>query len=811
MVKYISFILLLSATLFADTTIQLQKGWQFIGFPTAINNSELFNHDKVDILWGYDASTQKWLGFSPDKEKQRKINQKYQPLTSISPWQGVWIHNNQAWELTLKESTQEDTNISLQKGWNLISLPQDITISPTLFKEDIVWKYDKEGWKIFSQDNNQNVAPPISKIESAEALWVKSSYAHTISLSEASSALHTFASKEAMETYIKEMVLNSYIPRYYNYPIIAIDTGGILLNDGELATPEVAQNSDVSANKAADATSTNLQESDVDESDILKHNGEHIFFYDRGKNIIHITTFVNLTTHQKSAITPITLPANTFLQALYIHGDKLIMISNEQRYYYFDQRKGIAADETSIPMPVKEEQERFTLTIYDISDIDNITPLSSTIIDGNYQNSRIIEDKLYLISQFYPRLKVEYPKILVKEKPCQSEVVSTIFYDDGRYIPTCGGNIYEDGKYYRYDYNHPIIKESYLIPTINKGEKDLITHDTFYAPHKLNQFPTITILSEFNINTNSFSSSRSIASYTNKLYASSKNLYLTSTSYPYYYDFQSFHEREMVYKFSLGENFGYQAKGFVEGVMLNQFSMSEKEDILRVATTSGNGWRGETQNSLFTLAQDGNKLEVIGSLSGLGKEGERIQGVRFLGDRGYVVTFRRTDPLYTLDIKDPTQPQKVGQLEVNGFSSYIHPVDENYILTLGRDASDTGQVGGFIVQLFNISNFAQPSLSDIKRYALNHYAFDAEYTPQAFVYRASDKLFGITYHDKEYAMMDIFQIDTNQGKLIQRDQLSLNPASYEHRGLIFNNQNQETFSTLFSGSYTQTKSLGALQ
>jgi uncharacterized secreted protein with C-terminal beta-propeller domain len=809
MIKHLSFILLLSATLFADISIKLEQGWQFIGFPTAINNQDIFNHDKVDILWGYDASTQSWLGFSPDKDKQRKINQKYQPLTTIAPWQGVWIHNNSQWELTLKEHPQEDTNITLQKGWNLISLPQDITISPTLFKEDIVWKYDHEGWKMFSGDKNKNIAPPISKIDSAEALWVKSPRTHTLSLSEASSTLHTFASKEAMETYIKEMVLNSYIPRYYDYPIITIDSG-IILNDGAVATPDVVQDSEAST-KAAEATSTNLQESDVDESDILKHNGEYIFFYDRAKNIIHITTFLNLATNQKSAITPITLPANTFVQALYIQGEKLIMISNEQRYYFFDQRKEIAADKTSIPMPVKEEQERFTLTIYDISNIDDITPLSTTLIDGTYQDSRIIQDKFYLISQFQPRLKVEYPKILVQEKPCQSEQKSALTYTNGRYIPMCGGDIYEDGKYYRYDYDHPIIKESYLIPTLNKGKEDLITHDTFYAPHKLNQFPTITILSAFDLNTNRFSSSRAIASYTNKLYASSKNIYLTSSSYPYYYDFHSFHEREIIYKFSLGEDFDYQAKGFVEGIMLNQFSMSEKEEILRVATTSGVGWRGETQNSLFTLSQHDNRLEIEGHLSGLGKKGERIQGVRFLGDRGYVVTFRQTDPLYTIDLTNPAQPQKVGSLEVNGFSRYIHPVDENYILTLGRDANDEGRLGGFIVQLFNISNFAQPSLSDIKRYALNHYAFDAEYTPQAFIYRASDKLFGITYHDRDQAMMDIFQIDTTQGKLIQRDQISLTPASYEHRGLIFDTQNQETFSTLFSGSNTKTKSLGALQ
>jgi len=807
MIRLISVLLFLVGTLVADTSIKLEKGWQFIGFPSNINDTSAFNNANVDIIWGYDAKTQAWLGFSPSLETSEKITSKgHKTLNDIQAWQGVWIHNKRDWSLTLKETTSPDANISLSQGWNLISLPTDMTISPTLFKDDIVWKYTNKAWQLFNQNRaNTDIAPPISKIESAEAIWVKSERTHTISLGAESSALHTFDSKSAMQAYIKEMALESYIPRFYDYGEIAV-TDDVALATG---APE-AVNDGATAKKAEDATGTNLQESDVDESDILIHDGEHIFFYDRAKNTINITNFVNLVAAQPSAITPITLPANTLLQAMFINGEKLIMISNEQRYYYLEKVLGVVADETSMPAPIKEEQETFSVEIFSISDINNIEKLSKTTIDGNFNNSRIVDTDLYVISQFSPRLTIKYPRIYIDTKKCEDEVTTMLAYEDGRYVPECGGQYYDNGRYYRYDYSKPSITDSYLIPTINKGEKDLITHDTFYAPNKLNQFPTITTISKFDITTNSFEKSVSTAGYTNKLYASSKNIYLTSVHYPYYYDFRNFHEREMIYKFSIGDDFDYKAKGFVDGTMLNQFSMSEKDDILRVATTSGQGWRGDTVNSVFTLSENDAKLEIIGTLTGLGKTGERIRGVRFLGDRAYVVTFMQKDPLYTIDMSDTSNPQKVGELEINGFSSYIHPVDENFILTLGRDATDVGQVAGFIVQLFDVSDFSAPSLADIKRYSINQYGFDAEHTPQAFIYRNSDKLFGITYHDRDSSMMDILQVNTETAQIDEIDQVAITSNSYDNRGIIFD-LNSRIYSTLFSGDLVNTKELGAAQ
>ena len=127
MIRLISVLLFLVGTLVADTSIKLEKGWQFIGFPSNINDTSAFNNANVDIIWGYDAKTQAWLGFSPSLETSEKITSKgHKTLNDIQAWQGVWIHNKRDWSLTLKETTSPDANISLSQGWNLISLPTDM-------------------------------------------------------------------------------------------------------------------------------------------------------------------------------------------------------------------------------------------------------------------------------------------------------------------------------------------------------------------------------------------------------------------------------------------------------------------------------------------------------------------------------------------------------------------------------------------------------------------------------------------------------------------------------------------------------------
>jgi uncharacterized secreted protein with C-terminal beta-propeller domain len=157
------------------------------------------------------------------------------------------------------------------------------------------------------------------------------------------------------------------------------------------------------------------------------------------------------------------------------------------------------------------------------------------------------------------------------------------------------------------------------------------------------------------------------------------------------------------------------ASGDVPGYLLNQFSLSESGGYLRVASTSSpDFWGGgvpqvPSQSYVTVLGTVGNQLLPVGQLSGLGS-GQKIYSVRFVGDTGYVVTFRQVDPLYTIDLSDPTAPKVAGELELEGYSSYLHPLGNGLLLGVGQDVAASNEPSGALLELFDASDPAAPKL-----------------------------------------------------------------------------------------------------
>lgn len=152
----------------------------------------------------------------------------------------------------------------------------------------------------------------------------------------------------------------------------------------------------------------------------------------------------------------------------------------------------------------------------------------------------------------------------------------------------------------------------------------------------------------------------------------------------------------------------YVASGRVVGTLLNSYSMSEYQGVLRVATTSYDyDFGGGQDNGVHILQVSDTTLEEIGSVNGMGR-GETIQGVRFDGPRGYVVTFRQVDPLYVLDLSDPAAPELVGELKVPGYSTYLKPIDGDRVITVGMSGTETGQITGAQVSVFDVSDPSNP-------------------------------------------------------------------------------------------------------
>jgi beta propeller domain-containing protein len=210
-------------------------------------------------------------------------------------------------------------------------------------------------------------------------------------------------------------------------------------------------------------------------------------------------------------------------------------------------------------------------------------------------------------------------------------------------------------------------------------------------------------------------------------YASGEALYLAVPPAFWYYDFgfRGFvdgpsgeapepAEASVVHKFVFdrGEA-AYAASGEVKGRVLNQFSLDERDGFLRVATTSGRLPDPKTHSTLSVLAQQGAALATVGTVDDIAPS-EDIRSVRFDGDRGYVVTFKKTDPLFVFDLANPAAPRALGELKIPGFSTYMHRLDAGHLLTIGYDADDMGDFAyfdGVLLQIFDVRDPANPKLA----------------------------------------------------------------------------------------------------
>jgi hypothetical protein len=183
----------------------------------------------------------------------------------------------------------------------------------------------------------------------------------------------------------------------------------------------------------------------------------------------------------------------------------------------------------------------------------------------------------------------------------------------------------------------------------------------------------------------------------------------------------------------------YAATGSVPGWLVNQYALSEWDGHLRVATTTehpdpaaidASGPPG-LESAIRVLRQDGDKLVETGKVEGLGK-GERIYSVRFLGPRGYLVTFRQTDPLYSVDLADPAKPTVSGELKITGYSAHLQPAGDGRLIGIGQEADGVGRTKGTQVSLFDVADPAHPRR--LARYQVTSGYSDAEHDPHALLY-----------------------------------------------------------------------------
>ena len=240
------------------------------------------------------------------------------------------------------------------------------------------------------------------------------------------------------------------------------------------------------------------------------------------------------------------------------------------------------------------------------------------------------------------------------------------------------------------------------------------------------------------------------------VYASEDNLYVASTK-ALDIDAPADIPRRMVteiHRFDTTQDgqTTYVGSGTVPGFVLNQYALSEYQGDLRVATTEVPAWvpggaTADSESFVTVLRPDGRALRQIGQVSGLGKT-ERIYSTRFIADKAYVVTFRQVDPLYTVDLADPTAPKVAGELKISGYSAYLHPIGDDLLLGVGRDTNPQVWNMGAAVSIFDVKDPANPTR--LAQQFVGPGGFAAEFDPHAFLWWPKTQLALLPYSGWDY-------------------------------------------------------------
>lgn len=394
------------------------------------------------------------------------------------------------------------------------------------------------------------------------------------------------------------------------------------------------------ADSGRDYSETNIQVKGVDEADIIKTDGSYIYTIAQGSLVI-----AKAYPSSQAEILSTTNIKNFYPKELFIHDDRLLIFGSVS--YSFEEEVGRPVENIR---PYPRYVSVMSARLYDISDKKKPELLRTVDFEGSYLTSRKIEDDVYFVVNSYPHFYRENP-------PCEE------------IIP-----LYRESK----ENELPSIED--MVPVARCVDIGYI------EPIQARNFITIASISM--TEKNKKVEKEVIVGSGQNVYASLDNLYIAQTSWPRYNSLgnlkEDYFEKTVVTKFSLDDGkVHYSGTGDVKGHILNQFSMDEFNNNLRIATTSGEVWNSDRKsgNNVYVLDQN---LNVIGELEDLAP-GEKIYSVRFMGRKGYVVTFKKVDPLFVIDLSNPYSPEVLGKLKIPGYSDYLHPYDETHIIGIGKD------------------------------------------------------------------------------------------------------------------------------
>jgi len=430
-----------------------------------------------------------------------------------------------------------------------------------------------------------------------------------------------------------------------------------------------------------DYSRTNVQVQGVDEADIIKTDGRYMYQVNNNRIIV-----AEVYPADKMSLKSV----------IKLEGENIIPAE-----LYLDERRLIVIGSSDVLIPMEGNEYHRTyhnstvkMLVYDITNKADIKKTREIELEGDYLSSRKIGSRLYLVSNRYFNYYGIYENNEMNDTP---------------------------------SYRDTAVKDSFIgIPYDKIG----------YFPGSI--APNYMIAAGVDLDRPS--EGVNVSTYLGageNIYASAENFYVAVTRYnpvlsdtdgPVIRDSavtrkpsgRSSDRDTEIYRFAMNSGkLDYTGKGQVPGSILNQFSMDENKGYFRIATTKGSLFgEGESisKNNMYVLDKE---LKVCGSIEDIAP-GEKIYSVRFMGDRAYMVTFRKVDPLFVIDLKDAKKPAILGALKIPGYSDYLHPYDENHIIGFGKDTielanegwgkpgSTTAYYQGMKVALFDVSDVSHP-------------------------------------------------------------------------------------------------------
>ena len=554
-----------------------------------------------------------------------------------------------------------------------------------------------------------------------------------ISEFETSQELKKFSSVQELRGFLKNSAVNSdYVVSYEGLKTRAVSDISVVAQTAEISAAKAAPSI-----SAVDYSQTNIQVEGVDEADFVKNDGKYIYVISQNKLVI-----VNAFPAENAKILSETKIEGR-ARDMFVNKDRLIIFAED------NEQVPIFAEYDFIPRPSYTSKTH--IFVYDISSKGEPKLVKDYNLNGNYFESRMIGDYVYFIVQenvYYYNDIIVMP--IIKES---STVIAKpdIYYFDNPEINynfnTVGSfNIFSDedeinAKTFMMGYSNNIyVSQNNIYITYQKNLPYI-----YYKTHNEEQFFNVVVpLLPDDIQSRiiDIKSNNKINSYEkwSKISAILEEMYnkmdendkqklidkIEEAIQEYEVRLEAERRKTVIHKISINNGeIKYNTRGEIPGYLLNQFSMDEYNDYFRVATTT-EIWAGKSvmYNNVYVLDT---QLNIAGKIEAIAPD-ERIYSTRFIGDRLYMVTFKRIDPLFVIDLSDSKNPQILGELKIPGFSDYLHPYDENHIIGIGKETGSNEwnevSIKGVKLALFEVSDVKNPK--QIDKYEIGTAGTDSE-------------------------------------------------------------------------------------